>query len=346
MLNKNKPIRHHYIPQFILRNFSDRKGNLNYWDNISHALRHLNTSDVFMNKYMYTSKVINQDNDVEVENNLSKFECDVAPLFKKIVVDNIIVLTRSELEKLRIFLSLLSFRSDSRKKQYKKERFDNLTKSLLKGFKENDSFEEYWKREVNELAKCRTYDDIKANKVVDDIVLQEFLNDIEGYYMTIVESRGQDFIISDTYPTSEVYTLSNGVNIHMHMIFPVSPKRAILLHHIMFKEVLRNNLRVELSEMVKLSKIKDQILKEPKPHYVKSIMEHTMNDTFEYSVVKIYQSDVCYLNELMLNEVVNGFAYKDYQHIEKTLFEYHLIPGIKNDHKELLDKMMTIVDKK
>ena len=142
-------------------------------------------------------------------------------------------------------------------KQYRHTRFDNKTKEYLDVSKDKESFEQYWKKEVNELSKCRNYNDIKNSNIVDDIVKQEFINDIEGYYMTILETRGQDFIIPNTYPVSEVFHLTENIDIHMHYIFPISPNRAILLNHIMFKKELENKDK-SLTAMINISKIKSK----------------------------------------------------------------------------------------
>ena len=60
-MNKHNPIRHHYIPQFILRTFANDNGLFNYWDNKKKVLIKIAPSDVFMNKHMYTSTSINDD---------------------------------------------------------------------------------------------------------------------------------------------------------------------------------------------------------------------------------------------------------------------------------------------
>ena len=116
-MENNEPIKHHYIPQFILRNFLGDDGLLYYWDNENKYLSKRNTKSVFMNRSMYKSEELNSENPVEIENNLSKFEQEIAPIFKRLCSPDEVAITRKELEMLRIFLSLLSFRSDLRMKQ-------------------------------------------------------------------------------------------------------------------------------------------------------------------------------------------------------------------------------------
>lgn len=45
--------RHHYIPQFILKNFLDNKGQVFYWDIEKEVLEKRNPRSIFMNFDMY-----------------------------------------------------------------------------------------------------------------------------------------------------------------------------------------------------------------------------------------------------------------------------------------------------
>ena len=45
---KQEPKRHHYIPQFILRNFQDENSQVSYWDIENSKLEKRNTRSVFM----------------------------------------------------------------------------------------------------------------------------------------------------------------------------------------------------------------------------------------------------------------------------------------------------------
>ena len=320
---KTEPIRHHYIPQFILRNFLGDNGLFFYWDNENKYLSKRNTKSVFMNNSMYRSEEINPENPVEVENNLSKFEQEMAPLFKRLCFDSEVSLTRNELEALRIFLSLLSFRSDLRMKQYKDKRFNESTKEILNDFKGDQDFELFWKNEINELAKCRTFEDVMAVEGVDQIIKLDFHNDLKGYYMTLIESRGQEFIISDVYPTLEIFPVAPNINIHLHAIYPISPTRAILLNNICFKKVLKDKQNPILDPMVSFSRMKGNVLKEPKNFYEIDPTIHTANDKFVYRAVKIYENDVAYINMLFLNETRMGFAFRTIDKIKMSVSRYN-----------------------
>ena len=105
-----EPKRHHYIPQFILRNFNDKNSQINYWDISAKELQKRNTRSVFMNKNMYRDEVNYPAHPTLIESTLADFEAEISEIINgKLLSTNEVVITRTELEKLRIFLSLLSF---------------------------------------------------------------------------------------------------------------------------------------------------------------------------------------------------------------------------------------------
>ena len=320
---KNEPIKHHYIPQFILRSFLGEDGLFYYWDNDNKYLSKRNTKSVFMNNSMYRSEEINPENPVEVENNLSKFEQEMAPLFKRLCSTDEVVLTRRELESLRIFLSLLSFRSDLRMKQYKDKKFNESTEELLNVFKGEQDFDLFWKNEINVLAKCRSFEEVMAVEGVDPIIKMDFSNDLKGYYMTLIEARGQEFIISDVYPTLEIYPIAPTINIHLHAIYPISPTRAILLNNIFFKKIMVEKQDPMFKPMIDYSRMKGNMLKEPKNHYPMGPSVHTPDDKYFYRPVKIYENDVTYINMLFLNETRMGFAFRNVDKIKASISRYN-----------------------
>ena len=78
----NEPLKHHYIPQFILRNFCNENNLVWYWDNNKKYLSERNTKSVFMNELMYKRDDVSDEVSFEVENNLAKFEQEISILIK------------------------------------------------------------------------------------------------------------------------------------------------------------------------------------------------------------------------------------------------------------------------
>ncbi len=335
-MNKHKARKHHYIPQFILKNFKDENGQVKYWNKENNKLEKRNTKSVFMNINMYRDETLNEENPTQIESKFSVFECEIADLiYKKILNQNEIVLKRSELEKLRIFMTLMSFRSNSRMEQYKNNSFDESTRNILLKFQPDGNFEELWKRELDALASCRNYEEIEKSELVDPIIKLDFTNNLKGFYMTFVDARGGQFILSDIYPTLEVFPVG-GINIHMHCLLPLSPTRMLLLNHIMFKKENQNNPMFR--EMIELSQIKGDAIVPPNNKY-KIYGSMSMDDEYIYKVRKIYASDVCYMNALVLNETRVGVIFRDTDRVLESVSAFNSREYTKQKFDSLEEEM-------
>ncbi len=314
---KQEARKHHYIPRFILKNFNDENRQVNYWSVVNNKIEKRNIKSIFMNIDMYRDELINKDHPTQIESRFSIFEKEIAELFaNKILNKSEIVLYRKEIEKLRIFITLSALRGDYRMKQYKENAFDDSTRKILLQYQPDGYFEDLWKKELNYLTTCRTYDDILKSDVLDPIIKQDFVNDLMGYYMTFVDARGGEFLISDVYPTLEILPLNNGINIHMHSLLPLSPTRMLLLNHIVFKN--NDNKNPVLNSMLKFSKIQGNAIIPPKNKY-KNISSMSEDDEFIYCVKKIYQKDVEYINALLLNETRIGIVFRNKDKIKNSV---------------------------
>ena len=335
-MEQNEAKRHHYIPQFILRNFTDENGQLEYWDIANNKLDKRNPRSVFMNWHMYRDEENHKDNPTQIESSLSVFEKEIAELINgKMLSGTDIILTRTEMESFRIFLSLLSFRSDSRMNQYKDKKFDPATYAILKQYAQDENFENLWKMEIDELSKCRTYKQIEESKVIDPIIKQDFSNDFKGMYMTFVDARGGEFLLSDIYPTLEIFPMRPGVNIHMHCLYPLSATRLLVLNHIMFKQET-NDFMLEM--MKSFSHIKGNLLVLPKHDYKNGVI-YNQDDKFIYKANKIYSSDVEYINDLFLNEARVGIAFKNRDRVLNSIEAYNMRSDAKKDYSRLANEL-------
>lgn len=335
-MTNQEPRKHHYIPRFILKNFNDYNGQVNYWNIEKNELEKRNIKSVFMNIDMYRDEELNEDDPTQIESKFSVFECEIADLISRMILDKSeIILTRRELEKLRIFTTLLSFRSNLRMEQYKNDKFDASTREKLLKFQPDGNFEELWKRELDFLATCRSYDEIQKSEVIDPIIKLDFNNDLMGYYMTFVDARGGQFLLSDIYPTLEIFPLGVA-NIHMHCMFPLSPTRMLLLNHIMFKS--KDESDPISGPMIKLSQIKGDAIVPPNNRY-KTYGILNPNDEYVYKVRKIYSNDVEYINALFLNETKIGVIFRDKDRIKNSIIAFNRRTDTKQSFEKLEDKL-------
>ena len=71
---KKEPIRHHYIPRFILRKFCDENGELSYFDLKTRSVSLKKPEDVFVTRNLYRDIINHPEDPVKIETDLAKFE--------------------------------------------------------------------------------------------------------------------------------------------------------------------------------------------------------------------------------------------------------------------------------
>lgn len=338
--NKNRiqePHRHHYIPQFILRRFNDENGQVNYWNIENSKLEKRNVKSIFMGIDMYRDEKQHADDPTIIESNFSKFEQEIAELISTKIIDKKeIVLTRRENEKLRIFITLMAFRSNNRMKQYKENNFDESTRSILLQYQHDGNFEELWKRELDVLANCRTYKEVEDSEVIDPIIKMDFSNGITSFFMTFIETISGEFLLTDIYPTLEIFPLIDA-NIHLHLFVPLSPTRMLLLNHIMFKSGNRCK-GTPMEIMYKVSKIKGDLIIPPIPKY-KLPGTLDMDDEYRYKVRDILASDTEYINALFLNEARVGVIFRDKDEIYDSIESFNKRINTKQSFEKLEEEL-------
>ena len=104
--------------------------------------------------------------------------------------------------------------------------------------------------------------------------------------MTTVDARGGNFLITDIYPTLEIFPLFNGCNINLHCLYPISPTRLLLLNHIMFKPDA--NPALDIMMMRNTTQITGNLIIPPTNRYIRGQYSHDENDEYRYKVRKIY----------------------------------------------------------
>lgn len=336
----SEPIKHHFIPQFILKNFTHNNDQIFYWNKENSKIEIRNTKSVFMVKNLYRDEQNHPTDPAIIERKFAQLESTIATIFQdKIIGKDLIVLTRNENENLRKFLYLLSFRSSTRKQQYIDANFDEMTKSHLSQYVVNDDYVDLWLREIEMILDAENYHDIQKNERVSWTIRTDFWTHLSSYYMTFVTPRGQDFILGDVYPTAEIYPLGfHGANLYPHFIFPISPTLLLVLNHIAFKAETPKELPM-VAQMVSLSRIKGNLIIPPKANYVTN-GKFSKDDTYMYRVNKIYTDEVDYLNMLMLNEVRSGFSYWNLDRVIGSIQKYQSNEKTKANNKNDYSKLL------
>lgn len=99
----SEPIRHHYIPQFILKNFCFEEQHLHYFDKQTGCVSVKDTRDVFMVRNLYRDEINSSLDPVKIEKDLAEYEREVAPIMKeRFLSEREIFLSAEEEAKIRL----------------------------------------------------------------------------------------------------------------------------------------------------------------------------------------------------------------------------------------------------
>ena len=292
-IRKKEPIRQHYIPQFILRNFCfDAENNLYFYSMKDKEITIKNTRDIFMERRLYNSELVNPDDPAQIEKDFAKYEQEIGKLIKdKILNKHEISLTLKEEASLRFFCALLGFRSKNAN-----DIFNNLTeegKSMYGPYQPDGNFEELWKRNLSVLVKCRSFDEVVDRKDVDKPIkafMQKDCFGIFGKYFVFFEKRGPvDFIIGDCYPVV-ISGMAENINLSMDLIsyFSLSPNLCM---------ALVNNGAENAPCLFGFKK------------YLKKPWER--NGILEYKTQKLYEHDIRAINEGTVINSNFGLAFQN-----------------------------------
>ncbi len=227
---KKEPIRHHYIPQFILKNFRNENGKVRFFNKMNNTISDCDTSEVFMQPNLYRDNINYPEVPVQVENDFSKYEGESSKIVKKFLTQEEIELTIKEYDEIILFFALMSFRSYRAYKYFSNNKTD---KSFYSYWQKDGNFEDFWKRNIGCLTNCRSLKEVLDNPNIDDPIKLFMKRDafgLFGKYVVILERRGEeDFCISDAYPTLITGDIGRPYELPMYDFFPISPKRMLLL---------------------------------------------------------------------------------------------------------------------
>ena len=227
-----EPIRHHYIPQFILRNFAcdNDKKQVCYYDKESRSILEREIREVFMERNFYRDEINCKDKPVQIEHDLSVYEREFAELIKAKFLDKRkIELTEEEESSIKLFFSIMSFRNIHAKEQFG-DGSSKEFKEFYKHFQKDENLEDFWKRNLGHLVKCRSMKEVANHPEIDlpiKLFTQRDTNAFFGKYIIVVEPReGDGFILGDCYPL--VFT-GDHLNLPLYDVCPISPNRAIII---------------------------------------------------------------------------------------------------------------------
>ena len=292
----NEPIRHHYIPQFILRNFSyDSFNHLNYYDVTTKTIINADTKQVFMHKNLYRDEINYPNIPTNIETDLSKFESEVSKIIKKMLVGKDIEISIEDLDSIMVFLAIMGFRSFNVFTSFEKSK----NTELYKFWQKDGDFATFWKRNLSNLANCRSLQEVTNHDYIDEPIKVFMMRDIFGLYgkyIVLCEKRGnEEFCISDTYPLVINGVDDNNMQLPIFEYFPLSPDRVLIL--------VGNGVE---GAPLSVRMLDDKFIKKPVQITKEKIKIH---------VQKIYEPDVIRINKEIIENAKVGVVFKNFNKV-------------------------------
>lgn len=295
-----EPIKHHYIPQFLFKNFCfDDKGHVYFYDKVSKQISVKSTKDVFMTSRLYEDTINNPDDLMRIEKDFSKYENEASQVIKSfLTASSEITIPNKKAEMLKLFVAIMRLRSNMSSEFFKHELSEN-SKEFYSKYQPDGNFDDFWKRNLALIISCRSWDEVWKNDRID-LPFQAFMKrdayGVAGMDFLIVEKRGKtDFVLSDSYPTviyEQITKENKSFEIPMFDFLPLSPNRMLMF---ISKSVQLSNKSVTHFDI--------DFLKPPKKKY-------ETNEVI-IKVKKIYENDVNYINSEMIVNNTEGFIFNN-----------------------------------
>ena len=228
-----EPIKHHYIPQFILRNFCFEDKRLYYFDKQTGCFSVKDTRDVFMARNLYRDEINCVADPVKIEKDLAEYEREIAQIIKeRFLSGREVYITPQENEMLKLFFAIMGFRSLNAKRSFD-DSSSLRSKTYCKSYQPDGNTLDFWKRNLGYIVQCRSFEEVWNHPQIDDPIKVFSHRDTVGYfgkYIAIAEaSMPNSFLIGDTYPVVVNGVLPNGLPLPMYDIFPISPQRVLFM---------------------------------------------------------------------------------------------------------------------
>ena len=227
------PIRHHYIPRFLLRPFCFEQSKVYYYDKKTLTVSVKDIGNVFMVRNLYQDYRNHPEEPTQIELDLSKYENKMARIIKKFSESDEIVITLEENEKLNLFFAIMGLRAKNARDSFGVDMKNESKVFFARYLKQGEDFTDLWRRNLGVIVNCRSISEVYNHPLVDEPFKVFMARDTIGYFgklFVVVQSTGtEEFIMSDCYVTDVTGFGLGGIPMPMYSIFPISPKRAIIL---------------------------------------------------------------------------------------------------------------------
>lgn len=258
--------------------------------------------ELFMERNLYRD-LINDENPTKIEEDFARYEDEVARIINERFVDkDEFILTQNENEKLKLFFALMSFRAKTTQELFKKG-LSTDSKKIYSSWQKNYDFEDFWKRNLGKLVKCRSLEQVINSTEIDEPIKVFFIRDTHGFfgkYFCVAEPKDiGEFVLSDCYPVvlrGSCKTLYVGsCEVGVYDIFVISPQRVILFANAGCDSISRDLLG-----------LRPLVVGKPV----------NKNNELIFRVKKLYLEEIETLNDLIIKHAKVGYIFRG----EKRIF--------------------------
>lgn len=164
---KNEPVRHHYVPRFLLKPFCFEGNKINYYDKKTGKFSVKDIKSIFVEKNFYRDDINNENDPMKLEKDFAKFESEVSRIFRKFLNGKDIIISIAEYEEMQFFFALMMFRGKNRMNEFSGEVSDDFRK-FYSHYQKDENFNDFWKRNLGYLANCRSIYEVMEHPQIDD----------------------------------------------------------------------------------------------------------------------------------------------------------------------------------
>lgn len=369
---KMKQQYHHYIPQFILKNFavddyhkkSSQRSIIKQYDLKLHQTTEVLIKRAYGCFNMY--KDVNNTVDLMfVERKLADLESKASLVINKIKRTNPneeFSILRSELYIIKKFLFIMCYRKPYRRNQYLNENFDKLTIDDITKYKNMKGFNNYsdiWLDNIKQILTLPKEEILKFNNGIpktrsDDklyhVVHSDYVANIMYFMCVWYAEEGTEFILTDSN-----FGLYEGYYpfVIYHTFYVITPKIAIVFcNTCLRKDFPVNPIYVSLN--LPSSWFSDDIHLSPKVRYwdgnkycKQPLKKEDIgdDDEFTYRLKVVPAKAVHLVNLIAINECDEFITYKTEQCMLKSIRFYELDNRSKNNYSYFKNELVRYINR-
>jgi hypothetical protein len=356
-----KYIKHHYIPQFILKRFS-QDNKVKVFNHIEFSLKSISTRNLFMVENLYDYEPYEDVKIIEKEL-ASKIESPMGQICSRIIAEfdnkpKYLTFTRRELSIIKKYMMLQFYRTEGNMTYYLDSNIKAKNELSKYNIQQDETKIDFWKREMKYILDSNWEDMLTS----DMLGVKKFADLLNGGYLGVFYTS-DEFLISDLgkvaermpikvdvktqqdlldalkkYPQLNIYPDTEEIlrkefenqssYVDNFYYFPISPNIALVAFD---RSWLMKFSGYSMFDYLKTN-LPIQRYHLPNQDYVNSDkilsdksnfhLYKDENDKFLYTIQYLTSGETDYLNTLMMNEAMKSIAFKTPSKILRSVEKY------------------------